>query len=126
MSSIFEENISTINVRCEENTMYRIKQLREERNLSQRALALKIHANQKTVNLWERGISEPSAAFIVALANVFECTCDYLLGREDDLGSVNVMRELSESEKEVLEVYSKLDKKAQAEMINYGRYLATK
>lgn len=106
--------------------MHRIKQLREENNLSQRALALKIHASQKAVCFWEQGMSEPSAAFIVALANVFECTCDYLLGREDDLGSVNVMRELTENEKEVLEVYSKLDKKGQAELINYGRYLATK
>ncbi len=106
--------------------MLRIKQLRKEFNMSQRALAAKINCSQKGIDAWEKGITAPKADVVVALANVFECTCDYLLGREDDLGSVNVMRELTESEKEVLEVYSKLDKKGQAELINYGRYLATK
>ncbi|MDE5943451.1 MAG: helix-turn-helix domain-containing protein [Clostridia bacterium] len=106
--------------------MLRIKQLRNEANLSQRALAAKINCSQKSVDLWEKGITEPKADIIVALANVFECTCDYLLEREDDLGSVNVMRELSESEKEILGIFDKLDKKGQAELANYGRYLATK
>ena len=106
--------------------MLRIKQLRNELNMSQRALAVKLNCSQKAVDLWEKGITEPKADVVVALANVFECTCDYLLGREDDLGNVNVMRELSESEKEILGVYCKLDKKEQAELINYGKYLATK
>ena len=106
--------------------MLRIKQLRNEFNISQRALAAKINCSQKAIDLWEKGITEPKADIVVALANIFECSCDYLLGREDDLGSVNVMRELSESEKEILGVYAKLDKKEQAELINYGKYLATK
>ena len=106
--------------------MLRIKQLRNEFNMSQRALAAKINCSQKAVDLWEKGITEPKADIVIALANVFECTCDYLLGREDDLGSVNVMRELSESEKEILGVYAKLDKKEQAELLNYGRYLSAK
>ena len=106
--------------------MLRIKQLRNEFNMSQRTLAAKINCSQKAVDLWEKSVTEPKADVVIALANVFECTCDYLLGREDDLGSVNVMRELSETEKEILGVYSKLDKKGQAELINYGRYLATK
>ena len=61
--------------------MYRIKQLREERGWSQRALAAEIGANPKTVNFWERGASEPSAGFVMALADAFECTADYVLGR---------------------------------------------
>lgn len=106
--------------------MRRLKQLRNECNMSQRALAAKINCSQKAVDLWEKGVTEPKADVVVALANVFECTCDYLLGREDDVGSVNVMRELSESEKEILAIYARLDKKEQAELINYGKYLSTK
>lgn len=52
--------------------MYRIKQLREEKNLSQRALANLIGASNKAVNFWETGKVEPSAKFICALADVFE------------------------------------------------------
>ncbi len=106
--------------------MYRIKQLREEKNLSQRALASLIGASNKAVNFWEAGKVEPSAKYICALADVFECTTDYLLGREDDLGNVNVMRELSEDERLWLSRLSKLTKKQADEALNYIDYMITK
>lgn len=106
--------------------MLRIKQMRTEKNLSQRALASKINASQKTVNLWERGISEPSAGFVTALADVFECTTDYILGREDDLGNVNVLRGLSDDEKQWLYVYSAFDRKEREEIKVFADYLLYK
>jgi transcriptional regulator with XRE-family HTH domain len=109
-----------------EAIMYRIRQLREEKNISQRALAKLIGASNKAVNFWEAGTVEPSAKFICALADVFECTTDYLLGREDDLGNVNVMRELTEDEKLWLSLYSKLSKKQTEEALNYVNYISAK
>lgn len=106
--------------------MYRIKQLREELNLSQRALAKKLGASGKTVNFWESGKVEPSAKFICALSDVFECTSDYLLGREDDVGNVNVVRDLTEQEKKWLELFNKLDSKKADEAVNYINYLCSK
>ena len=106
--------------------MYRIKQLRKEKNLSQRALANLIGASNKAVNFWETGKVEPSAKFICALADVFECTADYLLGREDDLGNVNVMRELTDDEKLLLSVFSKLSKKQREEALNFIDYVYSK
>ncbi len=106
--------------------MLRIKQLRCERNLSQRALAQKIGSSQKAVDLWEKGINEPKADIVISLANVFECTTDYLLGREDDLGNVNVMRELSDDEREFLNLHSMLDKKEREEVADFMRYLISK
>lgn len=103
--------------------MYRIKQLRTERGISQRELARLVNANQKTVNFWERGESEPSAGFIVALADVFECTADYILGREDDTGNVNVMRELAESEKKLLELHRRLTKPEQEQLIKFAEFI---
>ena len=106
--------------------MLRIKQLRCEHNLSQRALAQKIGASQKAVDLWEKGINEPKAGIVAALANVFECTTDYLLGREDDMGTVNVMRELTDDEKLILTLHASLDKREREEAVNFMRYLITK
>ena len=106
--------------------MYRIKQLRKEKNLSQRALANLIGASNKAVNFWETGKVEPSAKFICALADVFECTADYLLGREDDFGNVNVMRELTDDEKLLLSVFSKLSKKQREEALNFIDYVYSK
>jgi len=106
--------------------MYRIRQLREEKNLSQRALANLIGASNKAVNFWEAGKVEPSAKFICALADVFECTADYLLGREDDLGNVNVMRELTDDEKLWLSLYSKLNKKQTEQALDFVNYLCNR
>lgn len=106
--------------------MYRIKQLREEKKLSQRALAQKIGVSAKAVNFWESGKVEPSARSICALADEFACTCDFLLGREDDLGNVNVMKELTQTEYEWLELLHRLGEKRRGEAIDYVNYLINK
>ncbi|MDE5756351.1 MAG: helix-turn-helix domain-containing protein [Clostridia bacterium] len=59
-----------------------IKELRTERDLSQQKLAEAIGVSQKAIDYWERGINEPKASYIVRLADFFEVSCDYLLGRE--------------------------------------------
>lgn len=59
-----------------------IKELRLERGLSQAALAKSIGVSQKAIDYWERGVNEPKATYIVLLADFFEVTTDYLLGRE--------------------------------------------
>lgn len=104
--------------------MLRIKQLREERGWSQRALAARIGANPKTVNFWEREVSEPSAGFVVALADAFECTADYVLGRSDDLGVVNVQRELSGEEKNILSLYSALGREKRKQLTDFALFLS--
>lgn len=61
----------------------RIKELRQEKNLSQSMLAQKIGVSQKAIDYWERGINEPKATYIVRLADFFDVSTDYLLGREN-------------------------------------------
>ena len=59
-----------------------IKELRTERGLSQSALAREIGVSQKAIDYWERGINEPKASYIVALAEFFGVSSDELLGRK--------------------------------------------
>lgn len=59
-----------------------IKNLRIENNLSQQRLANQIGVSQKAVDYWERGINEPKASYILALADYFDVSCDFLLGKE--------------------------------------------
>ncbi len=82
-----------------------LKELRTENNLSQSALAAKINCSQKIIDYWEKGSSEPTAHFIVALADFFGVSCDYLLGREDDFGMINSCNNLTFNENELLTVY---------------------
>lgn len=106
--------------------MYRISQLRKEKGMSQRTLAKLIGVSAKAVNFWESGKVEPSAKYICALADAFEVTCDYLLGREDDFGTVNVMRELTESEQCCLRLYGKLDRRQAEEAQDFMNYLISR
>lgn len=71
----------------------KIKQLREENNLTQSALAKKLNVTRSSVNAWEMGISIPSTALLVELAKLFQVSTDYLLGLEHkatlDISSLN-------------------------------------
>lgn len=64
----------------------RIKQLRKEKNLSQAELAQKLNYDSgNTVLYWENGRSPVPADILVKLANIFEVSIYYLLGKTDCL-----------------------------------------
>lgn len=47
----------------------RLKELRQEHNLSQSALAKEIGVSQKAIDYWERGVNEPKATYIIKMAD---------------------------------------------------------
>ena len=106
--------------------MIRIRTLRKEYGLSQRELALKIGSSQKSIDLWEKEKAEPTAKFICALADCFGCSADYLLGREDDFGNVNVESDLSESEQKILFSFRALNETNREKLLDYCTYLKTR
>ena len=61
----------------------RLKELRSEKGLSQHALALELHYSQSIISEWEINNSEPTATAIVAVADYFDVSTDYLLGRKE-------------------------------------------
>ena len=66
----------------------RIKDLRNERNLSQAQFGKMLNVSQDTVSLWELGKSLPSVADILNIIETFgsdkdPVTADYLLGLSD-------------------------------------------
>ena len=60
-----------------------IKELRIEKKISQSVLAKEIGVSQKAIDYWERGINEPKASYIIKLADFFDVSADYLLGRKE-------------------------------------------
>lgn len=60
----------------------RIKQLREQNNMTQAELARKLHITRSAVNSWEMGISVPSTTLLMDLANLFHVSTDFLLGMQ--------------------------------------------
>lgn len=67
----------------------RIKVLREQKGLTQTALAHMLNITRSSVNAWEMGISTPSTQYIIELAKIFDVSADYLLG-VSSTASINV------------------------------------
>ncbi len=60
----------------------KIRELREEYQLTQKELAQKISNVQRNVSNWENGTSEPDCETILQLAELFNISIDELFGRE--------------------------------------------
>ena len=58
----------------------RIRDLRNQRRISQTDLSKILHVSQQTVTKWETGKAEPSSGAISNLANFFGVSADFLLG----------------------------------------------
>ena len=62
----------------------RLKELREEKNLTQYEVARAIKTSQSNIGRWEKGLNEPAANYLILLADFFDVSIDYLLGRSDE------------------------------------------
>lgn len=65
--------------------MIRLKELRQERGLNQKQLALEIKTTQRNISNWENGNSEPDIQMILRMAKFFEVSVDYLLDNNQEL-----------------------------------------
>ncbi len=61
----------------------RLKILRIESNKTQKQIANIFYISEGQVSRWEAGKCEPDILTIVAIAEYFNVTTDYLLGLED-------------------------------------------
>lgn len=60
-----------------------IKDLRRSKKLSQTEFAKIVGVSQTTVTAWETGKAEPSSSAITRIADYFDVSTDYLLGRPE-------------------------------------------
>ena len=61
----------------------RLKELRQENNLTQKQLAIAIGTTDDSIYSWEKGRSQPSIEMIKALCSIFKVSADVLLGIKD-------------------------------------------
>ena len=62
----------------------RIKELRESRNLTQEALGTVIGVKRYSIYSYEKGCAYPEMKGLIALADFFDVSMDYLAGRTDN------------------------------------------
>ncbi len=54
-----------------------------ENKMTQKQLAQKIGTTDDCIYFWEKGRSEPCIAEIIAIADLFGVSTDYLLGKDE-------------------------------------------
>ncbi len=59
----------------------RIKVLREDRDMKQSDLAKEVGIDQRTISNYETGKSNPDSVALIKLADFFNVSIDYLVGR---------------------------------------------
>ena len=62
----------------------RLLELRKNRGLTRQAVADAIQISARTYQRYENNEREPTASVLVALADFYEVTIDYLTGRTDN------------------------------------------
>lgn len=61
----------------------RLKKLREQKKLNQTELANLLEVSNGSISKWERGDRQPDYETLEKIADTFNVTIDYLLGRSD-------------------------------------------
>ncbi len=62
----------------------RIRQLRKERHITQIKMAMDLNMSQNTISRYERGEREPGISELIAIADYFHVSVDYLIGRTEN------------------------------------------
>lgn len=78
----------------------RIKQLRQAAGMTQKTLAGMIGVKQNTLSYWENGAYDVDTVTLQKLADIFSCTVDYLLCRDNASTSVPPAKQLQLSPEE--------------------------
>ncbi len=64
--------------------IFRLKELRERNNISQVKLAMDLNLNQNSISRYENEEREADYKTLIALADYFNVSVDFLLGRTEN------------------------------------------
>ena len=83
--------------------MNRMKELREERKLNMKEAAQRLGIPYTTYVNYEKGLREPNSEMLIQIANFYNTSIDYLLGRSDDPVDESVLDIVNEIDIDLLQ-----------------------
>lgn len=86
--------------------MKNLKKLRQERNMSQQELGEHFCLSQQSIHKYEKGRAEPDIETLIAFAEFFHTSVDYLIGRTDNPVPGNFNLEITFSPGDLHHLYS--------------------
>jgi len=87
----------------------RIKQLREEYDMTQVRLSIELEVTQETVSAYEIGKHYPSVKSLLKMADLFDASIDYILGLSD-IRKAASDQVLSQDEVRLIALYRKMNR----------------
>lgn len=105
-----------------------LKNIREERNITQIKVSVDLGVSQELISRYELGYSFPQPNMLIKLADYFNCSVDYLLGRTNITTPLNILT-LDKNNIEyskIIEGYNTLSKDSKKQLISYMDYLISK
>lgn len=100
----------------------RLKELRNERGLSQKALADLVFVSQQTVAKWETAKSTPNPEMLIKLSEILGVPAGYLIGADEVGGKLPP----SEMMDKLIKMCATLSKEELHEVLNYVGYIKSK
>ena len=103
--------------------MENLRYLRKEQNFSMKQLGEIIGVSESTISLYENGHRQPDFNTLIKLADYFNVTIDYLIGRENNYELTQTSEQLptlTQFENELLSLFRKMDIHAQNKLIGYA------
>lgn len=85
-----------------------LKELREDKGLTQLELANILKVSRQSVSGYENGMVEPTINTLIKLADLYNCSLDYLVGRSKDKHNLNLYS--VENKEYILELIKLSDK----------------
>ena len=102
----------------------RIKELRQERHMTQIRLSIELETSQETISHYESGNFYPSFPMLVKMANILNSSIDYMMGLSDVRNPRSST--LTPNAEKMLSLYTTLDDNSQEKVIAYTQGLLDK
>lgn len=99
----------------------RLRQLRTERKLSQEELGKELHLGTSAISMYERGEREPDFEKLGMIADFFNVSIDYLLGKSDIQNPNNAQSLFGEDIEVTDEMWEKMKEYANYIKFAYGK-----
>ena len=104
----------------------RLKQLREEKRLTQKELAFELSIGSKTISDYERESSSPDNDTLMIIAKFFNVSADYLLGLSDERIPPTPKEKLSGVQLALFNQTENLNEEQMKDVLKYIEFLNAK
>ena len=100
-----------------------LKDLRLEMGLQQKEVAKHCDVSPQCISQLELGTRNPTGSTLVALANFFNCSIDYLMGRneQDSIYPPVLISHKKKKEMEIVSIYNSLPIDLQQRVLQYTK-----